>query len=73
MMVRYGMKTTIDIPKELLEDVKTVANIHTNREAVTVALEEFLRHHRSAELVDILGTFSNFVDHDTLGSQRGES
>ena len=72
-MVRYGMKTTIDIPKELLEDVKAMANIHTNREAVTVALEEFLRHHRSAELVDILGTFSNFVDHDTLASQRGES
>ena len=72
-MVRYGMKTTIDIPKELLEDVKTIAKIHTNREAVTVALEEFLRHHRSAELVDILGTFSNFVDHGTLASQRGES
>ncbi len=72
-MVRYGMKTTIDIPKELLEDVKTIAKIHTNREAVTVALEEFLRHHRSAERVDILGTFSNFVDHGTLASQRGES
>ena len=72
-MVRYGMKTTIDIPRELLEDVKTVAKIHTNREAVTVALEEFLRHHRSAELVDILGTFSDFIDRDALGSQRGES
>ncbi|MCK4516330.1 MAG: type II toxin-antitoxin system VapB family antitoxin [Spirochaetaceae bacterium] len=67
------MKTTIDIPRKLLEDVKRAAKIHTNREAVTVALEEFLRHHRSAELVDILGTFSDFIGHDALGSQRGES
>ena len=67
------MKTTIDIPKELLKDVKIIAKIHTNREAVTVALEEFLRHHRSAELVGILGTFSDFVDHDRFLAQRGES
>ena len=71
--VEYGMKTSIDIPRNLLEDVRKASNSRTNRDAVTAALEEYLRHHRSTELVEILGTFSEFVDHDTLDSHRGES
>jgi Arc/MetJ family transcription regulator len=64
------MKTTIDIPEDLLRDVKSVSGSRTIREAVTVALREYMRAHRSAELVDLLGSFSDLMDKDELSAQR---
>lgn len=64
------MKTTVDIPKELLRDVKIASRSRTNREAVTVALEEYLRVRRSAELAELLGTFDHFLSRDELETLR---
>lgn len=66
------MKTSVDIPKALLDDVKREASVRTNREAITLALEEYLRVRRSAALVEMLGTLGQFMDRDELARQRGE-
>jgi Arc/MetJ family transcription regulator len=38
--------TSIDIPRELLDQVKASTGLKTNREAVTYALEEIVRRDR---------------------------
>lgn len=38
--------TSIDIPRELLAEVKTSTGLKTNREVVTYALEEIVRRER---------------------------
>ena len=66
------MKTTVDIPKDLLEDVKKISGSRTNKQALTVALEEYVRVHRSAGLVAVLGTFTEFMDGDELAALRDD-
>ncbi len=66
------MKTTIDIPENLILDVKRESNSRTIKQAVTIALEEYLRVRRSAALTEILGTFEDFADRETLAGERGE-
>ncbi|TVQ28901.1 MAG: hypothetical protein EA382_00945 [Spirochaetaceae bacterium] len=67
------MKTTVDISRELLELVKEAASVRTNREAIDIALREYLRIQRSAELVSILGTFEEFMSTSELDRLRAES
>ena len=67
------MKTTIDIPEDLLAAVQIASKKRTRKEAVTVALEEFLRIRRSEELKDLLGTFEDFMDQDDLEKLRGDT
>jgi Arc/MetJ family transcription regulator len=67
------MKTTIDIPEELLSAVQSASNTRTKKEAVTVALEEYIRLRRSEELTALLGTFDAFMDRQELATLRGDS
>ena len=67
------MKTTVDIPTDLLTAVQVVSGKRTKKAAITTALEEFLRIRRSQELVRLLGTFVDFMDNEELESQRGSS
>lgn len=67
------MKTTIDIPEELLNAVKIASKTRTKKEAVTVALEEYVRLRRSEELASLLGTFDEFMDREELDALRGNS
>ena len=67
------MKTTIDIPEDLLEAVQSASHSRTKREAVTVALQEYVRVHRSKELTKLLGTFESFMDRRELETLRGDS
>jgi hypothetical protein len=61
------MKTTIDIPEEMLSEAIRHAGVKTKREAVVACVSEFNQRHRMAELVGLLGTFgADFPDHDQL-------
>lgn len=63
------MKTTIDIPDGALRDAIRFAGAKTKREAVLACIDEFIRRHRMAELVKILGTFGkDFPSHEDLES-----
>ena len=44
------MRTTLDLPKEALEELVEVVGASTKGEAVTVAIEEFLRRRKLEEL-----------------------
>lgn len=50
------MKTTVDIPKDLLEDAMKFAGAKTKREAVVAAIADYNRRQRIASLRKHLGT-----------------
>ncbi len=64
------MKTTIDIPKELLEDAMQLTGAKTKREAVITAIADFTRRKRIASLRKHLGTCKNFLTADELRRLR---
>jgi len=49
------MRTTMAIKKELLEEVKHLANARTNKDAVEKALEEFIKRRKAKKLLDLEG------------------
>lgn len=52
-----SMKTTVDIPEDSLKDAMRYSKAKTKREAILVAIEEFNRQQRVAELVGTFGTW----------------
>ena len=66
------MKTTIDIPQEVLEEAIRNTGAATKREAVVKALEEFNRRRRLADLIESFGTFDNFLSNQELEELRAE-
>jgi Arc/MetJ family transcription regulator len=66
------MKTTVDIPDELLKQAMLYSKSSTKREAVLAALEEYNRRNRQAEMVKYLGTFKDFMTSEELLASRQE-
>lgn len=56
------MRTTLDIPEALLDEVQQVAGVSTRREAVIVALDDFLRRQRMKRVLAAAGTLELDVD-----------
>ena len=65
------MKTTIDIPENMLQELMKYTEAGTKREAVIAAISEYNRRKSMAQLTDMLGTFVNFMDKDDLNKMRG--
>jgi Arc/MetJ family transcription regulator len=66
------MKTTLDIPDRLLEDVMKISGARTKRAVVLQALEEFRRRARMEALLSRLGRSETFMDADQLVSLRSQ-
>ena len=66
------MKTTIDIPKEELEELIRRTKARTKREAVLRAVKEFNRRQRLIRVSKILGTFEDFITQDELQKMRNQ-
>ena len=49
-------KTLLDIEEELLDEARQLAKVRTKREAVEVALREFVRRRRADNLASAAGT-----------------
>ena len=64
------MKTTIDIPEDLLKDLMKRTSASTKREAVIMAIVEYNQRRRMGELTPILGTFIDFMDRTELDGTR---
>ncbi|MCA1713745.1 MAG: type II toxin-antitoxin system VapB family antitoxin [Gammaproteobacteria bacterium] len=64
------MKTTIDIPDKELADAIRFTRARTKREAVVIALTDFNRRKRMAELVRHAGTCSDLATFEQLQQQR---
>jgi hypothetical protein len=64
------MKTTIDIPDQMLREAMKNAGADTKREAVLQALDDFNRKYRQRKLVKYLGTFKSIMTHRQLMKLR---
>ncbi len=51
------MKTTIDIPDQLLSDALRFTKAKTKKDAILTALEDFIRRKRVAALTSSFGTW----------------
>lgn len=58
----FGMRTTLDLPDDLLEEARRAANLPTKREAVIAGLEELIRRARREELRRLAGRIDLAVD-----------
>ncbi len=64
------MKTTIDIPDDVLQDAMTYTRAKTKREAVVTAVSDYNRRQRIAALTRYLGTCRNLMTADELRRMR---
>ena len=56
------MRTTIDLPEQLLEDVQSLSGSATRRDAVVIALEDYVRRVRRQRLIAAAGTLDLDLD-----------
>lgn len=64
------MKTSIDIPDELLDELLDNTKADTKREAILTAIEDFVRKKKMASAADMIGTFDQFMSSDDLMKSR---
>ena len=66
------MRTNIDIDDALIDEVMKVANVKTKKEAVHLALQEFLKVKKKKDLFDLAGkiVFEDSYDHKALRHTR---
>jgi len=64
------MKTTADIPDDLLREAMRWMRAKTKREAIVTALQEMNRRHAMADLVKYSGTFSQMMSVEELMGLR---
>ena len=65
------MKTTLDLPEELLDEAMEVCGARTKREAVMRALVEMNRRERLRKLTERLGHSTTFMSFEELMELRG--
>ena len=64
------MKTTINIPGDILKDAMRFSKAKTKREAVVSAIADYNRRQRMAALARHLGTCRNLMTADELRRMR---
>ena len=64
------MKTTIDIPADVLEDAMRFTKAKTKREAIVGAVSDFNRRMRMAELTRYSGTCTDLMTPRELQAAR---
>ncbi len=64
------MKTTLDIPVELLNDVQKYSSHNTRKDAVITALSEYVERKKMAELVQLKGSMKTLISQQELTELR---
>ena len=64
------MKTTVDIPDDMLVELIEHTEARTKREAILTAIEEYNRKKKIAALADVVGAFEQFMTADELSRSR---
>ena len=64
------MRTTIDIPVDLLDEAKRCLAVETKREAVIISLQEAIRRRKAEDLISLFGTFEEEFALDLAESRR---
>ena len=56
------MRTTIDLPEELMDEVQRVSHTSSRREALVTAMEDYLRRKRLRAVIAAAGTLELDID-----------
>ena len=64
------MRTSMDIPSELLEEAKKIGGTKTKTQAVILALSEFIQRRKLKDLLDLKGTMDSTYDYKSLRKKR---
>jgi hypothetical protein len=64
------MKTTIDLPEDVLRDLLTFTKAPTKKAAVLQAVNDYNLRKRMARLGRLAGSLSNFISQDELATLR---
>ena len=58
------MATNLAIDTKLLEDALKIGGLKTKKDTVNLALEEFIKRRRSAEVLELFGNVAYDEDYD---------
>ena len=64
------MRTTLDLPEDLLNEAMKVANVKTKTKVIITALEELIRKSKISELKQYKGKIDLDLDLDTLRGRQ---
>ena len=65
------MRTTLAIKEKLLEEVKALSGVRTKKEAVEMALEEFIKRRKARRLIDLEGKIDlSFTSNEFIEQRR---
>jgi metal-responsive CopG/Arc/MetJ family transcriptional regulator len=70
------MRTTIDLPEALLDEVQRTTQATTRRDALVIALEDYLRRQRRLRVIAAAGTMDMDLDVRALrdlGTERRDA
>jgi Arc/MetJ family transcription regulator len=62
------MRTTLDLPNDLIEEARRVLGLQSKTDVVVVALRELIRRHKTEDLKNLLGRVE--LDFDLERSRR---
>ena len=60
------MRTTLDLPGDLIEEAMTITKAKTKTEVITIALENIVRQEKLNKLISFHGKVDLDIDLDTL-------
>ena len=66
------MPTNLAIDDRLIEEARKTGGHRTKKEAVTTALQEYIRRHRQRRIFDAFGTFDFDPTYDYKAERRGK-
>jgi hypothetical protein len=67
------MRTTLDLPKDLIDEAMKVANIHTKTQLIITALKELIRKSKISELKEFKGKVDLDIDLKTIRDRQCRS
>jgi Arc/MetJ family transcription regulator len=67
-----AMPTNLALRDDLIEEAKRLGGHRTKKEAVTVALEEYVQRRKRLEILDLFGTIEFDPDYDYKALRRRE-
>ena len=56
------MRTTLDIPRELIEEARRILGFKSKTDTVILSLQELIRRRRIEELKDLMGSVELDID-----------
>ena len=67
-----SMRTTLDIPQELIEEARRILGFKSKTDTVILSLQELIRRRRIEELKDLMGSVELDIDLDESRRRAGK-